>query len=92
MWESLITCAVGILLCFTCPADPADSKMFNDEERALALSRLSAGQLDGSSESRDSVVGFKEACKIIPKPQVLAAILFFIFKNVTVRGLNSFLP
>ena len=66
--------------------------MLNEEERALALSRLSAGQLDGSSESRNEIIGFKEACRIVTKPNVLAASLMFTFNNVTVQGLNSFLP
>jgi len=92
VWEGVITVAVGVLLLFCYPSDPAHTRILNEEERALALSRLSSGQLDGSSESRDEVIGFKEACKIIAKPNVLAACLFFTFNNVTVQGLNSFLP
>lgn len=88
----MITIAVGILLLFLYPTDPATTHILNEDERALALGRLSAGQIDGSSASRDDTVGFAEACKIIAHPQVLAAIVFFIFNNVTVQGLNSFLP
>lgn len=92
LYEGVITVAVGILLCFLYPSDPATTKMLNEEERALALSRLSEGQLDGSSTSRAKTPSFKEVLKTITHPQILAATLFFIFNNVTVQGLNSFLP
>lgn len=91
-YEGIITIGIGLLLFFLYPSDPSTSRILNEDERALALSRLSAGQLDGSSTSRAKSPTVREVVRIIAHPQVLAAILFYIFNNVTVQGLNSFLP
>lgn len=90
--EGVITCAVGILLCFTYPTDPADTKMLNEEERELAIARLNQGQLNGATTDRDEKFSLKETLKIISHPQIMVATFFFICNNVTVQGLNSFLP
>ncbi|KAH9479326.1 putative transporter [Psilocybe cubensis] len=43
--EGIITIGFGILLIFFMPADPTVTRLFNDEERELAIARLDADQV-----------------------------------------------
>ncbi len=41
----MITTGIGLLCFLLIPADPRHTRMFNEEERALALARLDADQM-----------------------------------------------
>lgn len=52
-WAGLITTGIGILSYFFVPSDPRDTKLLNEQERALAVARLNADAVirtDGHAE------------------------------------------
>jgi hypothetical protein len=68
--------------------------MFNEEERRMAMARMSAGQVDKSEEAQQKALGWAEARKTVLNPLVLLSSFFYICNNVTVQGMfgSSLVP
>ncbi|KAH8927917.1 MFS general substrate transporter [Atractiella rhizophila] len=88
--EGIITIGIGILFLFLFPADPLKTRLFNEEERELAIRRVLADQ--------PAVRQSKEATKLtlvlraLTSVTGLACTLGFILNNIIFQGITVFLP
>lgn len=89
-YEGVITTAVGILAIFILPTWPEKTKMFNEEERRIALARLHNEQAHGldETEKQSFWVSFKKAFTI----HSTLCIIGYSCINVSVAGLSTFMP
>ena len=87
--EGILTIGVGIIFIFIFPDDPKTTKMFNEEERALAMARLAADQpavQDNKEKITPTLIrrGFSVT--------TMACVWLYIVDNLSVQGLGIFLP
>ncbi|KDR80782.1 hypothetical protein GALMADRAFT_241222 [Galerina marginata CBS 339.88] len=88
--EGIITTGFGIFLLFFMPADPTKTRLLNEEERALAISRIDADQAVKMGGRKEST-----SLKLILRSFSLNTILCtisYIMINISFQGLSLFLP
>ncbi|KAF7308966.1 putative transporter C11D3.18C [Mycena kentingensis (nom. inval.)] len=88
--EGIITTGIGILGFWIIPTDPVHTRMLNEEERALALARISADQAVAThgKKERTSLALVLRSFNI----HTTFCILCYFFVNVTFQGLALFMP
>ncbi|KIK59579.1 hypothetical protein GYMLUDRAFT_169512 [Collybiopsis luxurians FD-317 M1] len=87
----IITSGIGIMCMFVIPADPRRTRMFNDQERALALARLDADQAVRTQGRKEGT-----SLKLIGRAFNHSALEKFKFcllvVNISFQGLSLFMP
>jgi MFS family permease len=90
--EGLITTGLGLILFFILPNDPRTTKLFNEEERALAIARMDADQADMSNEGAKKE---KTTFKLIGRAFNFHTVIYamgYLLTNISFQGLSLFLP
>jgi hypothetical protein len=88
--KGVITTAVGLTALWILPNFPDRTKMFNEEERRIALARLRNENEQGTEESEDQPFwpSFKRAFTV----HSTLCIIGYSCINVSVAGLSTFMP
>jgi len=89
--EGIITTGVGILLLFVLPNDPRTTRMFNEEERALAIKRMDADaviKMHGKIEA----TRIELVLRSFKSFHTLLCTTGYILLNISFQGLSLFLP
>lgn len=86
----MITTAVGIAAVFLLPTFPEKTRMFNEEERRIAIARLRNENEQGTQESEKQPFwpSFKRAFTV----HSTLCIIGYSCINVSVAGLSTFMP
>jgi len=90
LWEGFITMVVGIFAIFFFPTWPEKTRMFNEEERRIALARVQNESENTAAE--DAAEGWQSAVKGAFNVPSVVCITLFTFANSTVQGLAVFMP
>lgn len=91
LWEGVITTVVGIISIFILPTWPEKTRMFNEEERAIAIARVRNENSNNMTEENDTQPfwqSFKQAFSI----HSTLCIIGYSCINVSVAGLSTFMP
>jgi sugar phosphate permease len=84
----IITVCVGIISLYLFPADPSQTRIFNEEERALAMARIYRDQ-PAITEHKEKASWFLIKRGIF-NVNVLAGAWIYICDQITVQGLSIF--
>jgi hypothetical protein len=82
LWEGFITMVVGIFAIFFFPTWPEKTRMFNEEERRIALARVQNESENTAAE--DAAEGWQSAVKGAFNVPSVVCITLFTFANSTV--------
>ncbi|KAJ3517997.1 hypothetical protein NMY22_g13843 [Coprinellus aureogranulatus] len=88
--EGVITTVFGIILVLIVPEDPSKSRIFNEEERKLALARIDADQVVKTQGRKE-----KTTLKLVLRSfnfMTIACTICYIFINMSFQGLSLFMP
>ncbi|PPQ78694.1 hypothetical protein CVT25_010715 [Psilocybe cyanescens] len=88
--EGIITLGFGVLLLFFMPADPTVTRLFNAEERNLAIARIDADQVVKTG-GRKEPTSLKLVLRSFNFNTVLCTISYIMI-NISFQGLSLFLP
>lgn len=91
LWEGVITTVVGIIAIFLLPTWPEKTRMFNEEERRIALARIRNEDHSDSNTEKDKMpfwMAFKQAFSV----HSILCIIGYSCINVSVAGLSTFMP
>uniref|UniRef100_A0A8H8CIL2 Major facilitator superfamily (MFS) profile domain-containing protein n=1 Tax=Psilocybe cubensis TaxID=181762 RepID=A0A8H8CIL2_PSICU len=88
--EGIITIGFGILLIFFMPADPTVTRLFNDEERELAIARLDADQVVKTGGRKEPTT-WKLVLRSFNFNTTLCTVAYIMI-NISFQGLSLFLP
>jgi MFS family permease len=86
--EGIITVGVGILSLWFFPADPSKTRMFNEEERAMALARIFHDQ-PAIQEHKEKMT-WSLIKRGVFNVNVMAGAWIYICDQITVQGLSIF--
>lgn len=88
--EGIITCGIGLACFFILPNDPQRTRMFNEEERALALARIDADQAVETQGVKEKT-SLKLVLRSFSFTTTACAILYLLI-NISFQGLSLFMP
>ncbi|KAF7308963.1 MFS general substrate transporter [Mycena kentingensis (nom. inval.)] len=88
--EGVITTGVGILGFWIIPTDPVHTKMLTEEERALALARISADQAV-STDGKKERTSLSLVLRSFNIHTTFCALCYFLV-NISFQGLALFMP
>ncbi|RDB15353.1 putative transporter C11D3.18C [Hypsizygus marmoreus] len=88
--EGIITTGFGLLCFWILPADPQNTRMFNEEERALALARIDADQAV-KTHGRREPTSFRLILRSFSLHTSLCCFCYMM-ANISFQGLSLFLP
>lgn len=88
--EGIITLGIGLLCFFVLPNDPQHTRMFNEEERALALARLDADQAI-ENHGRKEKTTLRLVFRSFNINTIICAISYLLI-NISFQGLSLFMP
>ncbi|KAF9269207.1 MFS general substrate transporter [Marasmius fiardii PR-910] len=86
----IITTGIGLLCFLILPTDPQHTRMFNEEERALALARLDADQ-SVKTQGRKEKTSLKLIIRSFNFNTTICAICYLLI-NISFQGLSLFMP
>jgi len=88
--EGILTIGIGLFLFFFMPEDPTKTKLLNEQERALAISRINADQVVRMS-GRKEPTSFKLVLRSFSFNTILCTVSYMMI-NISFQGLSLFLP
>lgn len=86
--EGIITMGIAASMFYWFPKDPADTKIFNEEERKLSRDRFFADQ--PAIQEHKEAIETKLIMRALLSPVTLACTWLYICNNITVQGLSIF--
>ncbi|KAF7308338.1 MFS general substrate transporter [Mycena chlorophos] len=89
-FEGIITTGIGLICFVIIPTDPQNTRMLNDEERALALARIEADQVV-RMQGRKEPTTLKLVWRAF-NLNTTFCLLGYIIVNISFQGLALFLP
>ncbi|KDQ26556.1 hypothetical protein PLEOSDRAFT_1105460 [Pleurotus ostreatus PC15] len=88
--EGLLTIVVGIACLYLLPADPRNTRMFNEEERALALARIDADSVVKNQGKKEKAT-WKLVWRAFNFNTILCSLVYLLL-NISFQGLLLFMP
>ncbi|KAK7062528.1 hypothetical protein VNI00_000016 [Paramarasmius palmivorus] len=86
----IVTCGIGLILVFILPKDPRETRMFNEEERALALARIDADQTVETKGVKEKTT-MKLVLRSFSFTTTICSIMYMLI-NISFQGLSLFMP